>query len=306
MPATAQDYEQQYKQVEDLRKQAKGKSLSASQLEASESTFADQVMDKVRAHRAERGLSTLGQDYAGLTGQLATYAPARQERLGGEVDPMAIEQLNAQTRGNLLSTLQWIASAMGEQEGDIAEIIQSGANKLLAAAARKKAEAQAAEYEASSLLEMIKAKQAETQREFERGMLEKEFDEGVRQFNVRQASKGGSGGGGIASGLSSDYYEEVQGLTDAVYDSDLTPEQRQEYLARQTNLIAQKYGVPLSTVQSDAGYAQPTPTRTSATGTRGGYELAGAAERFSVPKQIRGAVGLTKDWLLKSGLIKKR
>ena len=190
MPTHTDDYTK----VEQARKKSASYAKSAGTLEAGAQTFGDDVMEQVRARRAERGISSLGRSEAETAGRLATYGPNIEQRMQG-VDPLSVDAVRGQERSDILTSLEWIANAMTEQEGTITDITDSGTNKIKAMAVMKQAEADAASEEANNLLEMIKAKQAESQREFERQMSEKRYTEGVRQFNVSQSKKGGAGGG---------------------------------------------------------------------------------------------------------------
>ena len=187
------NYQQDYDEIKAMQQKASSATLEAGVYAGGASTFEDQVMEGVRAHRAERGASNLTQDLGNVTGQLATYGPEARERMGDVVNPLEADVVTGRERGDLLSQLSTIASLMSEQEGTVQEVIGAGANKLLAAAEKKKAEAMQAESEANMLLQLIQTKQAEAQREAQRLTAEEELQLSKDKFEYDKTA--GSGGG---------------------------------------------------------------------------------------------------------------
>ena len=186
-------YQQDYDEIKALQQKASTASKEAGTYTSGATTFEDQVMQGVQAHRAERGASSLTEDIANVSGRLATYGPGIEERTSGIVDPLRVDALRAEERGNLLSQLTRLSRMSEKQEGTIEDVIGAGANKLLAAAEKKKAEAAQAESEANMLLKLIQTKQEEAQREAQRQMAEKEYDLAEQKFEYDKTTGGGGG-----------------------------------------------------------------------------------------------------------------
>jgi hypothetical protein len=190
MVATDADYEQ----IKALQNQAKGLTTQAGELKGGATTFESDVMEKVRAHRAQRGVGNLTQDIGNVTGRLASYRPEMEERLN-MVNPLQAEKLMGQQRGDILSQLTRLGLFQEQNEGTVQEIIGAGANKLLAQAQKLQAEAEAKQAEAQAMFQILQQKALEAQREFENQLSREEFEEKKRQFNITsQKGSGGSGG----------------------------------------------------------------------------------------------------------------
>lgn len=249
-------FEEDYKQIKTLQDRASGLSKESSELGAGVLTFEDEVMDGVRAHRAERGVTNLQQDYATTTGRLATGREEIVNRMGkANVDPLDVDRFTAQERGRLLETLAYLAQTMESEQGSVDKVVQAGANKLAAMAEQKRAEAEAAENEARQLLAILENKQMEAQREFERGMSEKEY-----QLSLQKANS--SGGGSDES--SNDYYEEIQSLRQYAFEALAEGGKKSEidsYVNNQIGIISRKYGKTPAQTKSDYGITPKAPAK---------------------------------------------
>ena len=211
-------YEEDYKAIETARKNAGGLLSTSGSLDASANTFRDEVMSSVRNARAERGISGLGQDYANVTKELATYGPNMEERMQG-VDPARVDALRARERGEVLGRLSSISTMMSEQTADIDEIIGAGTNRLKAMATLKKAEADKAKEDADVMMKMVQIKQEEDQRQFDRIMKQRELAISASRVSADNEAT-----------VPSDQYTYAAGVAGKKW-SELTPEQREALAA---------------------------------------------------------------------------
>lgn len=182
MPTTQSDYDQ----IEAARNKVSNLTTLAGNQTAGVATFRDEVMDRVRNARAERGMSTLSQDLGNATTQLALGRSQIRERTGDVVNPLQVDQIGERQRSFALGNLASISNTMGEREGTLEESIQSGANTLQASALRTKAQADAAQLELSSLMDVVRQKQQEAQQMIENAFNEKQLEEQKRQFNIQE------------------------------------------------------------------------------------------------------------------------
>ena len=185
MPA----FEEDYKAIEAARGKLSSLTETAGRQEAASYTFRDDVMDRVRQARAERGMTNLQNDLGQATTRLATGRAQIRERLGPTVNPLAVDSVTDQERGQALGTLATISDIMSQREGTIEDVIGAGKNKILAAATATKSQAEAAASELQGLLQLVQIKQAEAQRQIDNEMEVKKFNEGVRQYNEDSAYK---------------------------------------------------------------------------------------------------------------------
>jgi hypothetical protein len=184
MPATEKDYSQ----IEKYREQAASANQQAAGMEGTAFTLHDTIMSAVRADRTSRGVSKLATDTGNVMGQMVTDPNAIREgpnslSAGGLVDPFSVNALTSNARAQNLSTLGTVSRQGLENQGSLDEVINAGANQLRARAATLQAQAES---------ELSKADALE--KEWSRALQEKQFNEGVRQFNASEADKQGSGG----------------------------------------------------------------------------------------------------------------
>lgn len=199
MPSTADDYAK----IEEARNRVSNLTKQAGELDAGAYTFRDEVMKNVRDARAARGITNLQEDFGRATEQLATGRGQIVDRNKGELNPLTINQITDQQRGQALGTIAKISQYEAQNSGTIDEAIQAGGNVMQAQAAKIKAQADAAATELQNLMQVVQQKQAEAQAALENSFRDKQFNEGVRQYNQNyaldkiKASQSGSGGGGI-------------------------------------------------------------------------------------------------------------
>lgn len=162
MPVTQADLDS----VSTKRQQAQNLIRQSGDLTAGSNTFKDEVMAKVRENRASRGISNLTQDIADTRGQIIS-APADIRARTADVNPLQVDALTARQRGQTLSTLSAQNDFETSINSGIDEIIGAGANVLVSAAAKKKAEADAANQEANALMEQLQYKLQERKQAFD-------------------------------------------------------------------------------------------------------------------------------------------
>lgn len=151
MPTFAQDLEQ----VKSLRQKQTELNKSAGADTTYAATFGDGVWDKIRSARADRGVSMMQEGVGTTMGQLETDPALMRERMGADVNPLTQDVLTARARSQNLSTLGTLGQFEAETEGTLEGAIGAQTNQLIAKAAAKKAEAEAAKSEADSLIEQI-------------------------------------------------------------------------------------------------------------------------------------------------------
>lgn len=156
MPTSEMDYAT----IEAARKKQAQSTRDYGKLTASSKTFADDVMERVRQARAERGVSRLATQTGEVSGQLASEGPKIRERLA-DVNPLQTDVITGRQTAQTLSSLGTLAQVGQEREGSITDILGAGTNQILARAAEKKTEAEAANVEADALMEMLKYQQSE-------------------------------------------------------------------------------------------------------------------------------------------------
>jgi len=162
MPSYAEDL----KKIEGLRKSQSEATKAYGSLTSSAQTFGDEVMAKVRAARAERGTSMLASGMGEASSQLATE-PAKIRARTADVNPMSVDAITAQQRGQTLGTLATLGQLEAEQTGSMQDIIGAETNKILAQATAKKAESEAAAQEAQSVIEALQMKQTQQAQAFD-------------------------------------------------------------------------------------------------------------------------------------------
>ena len=177
MPTTPGDYAA----VEAARNKVSALTRDAGDTEAAAATFRDDVMGRVREARGARGITNLQQDFGRATERLAVGRSQIVDRNQGVLNPLAINQITDQERGQNLGTLAQISQYEDQNSGTIDSAVQAGANTMQAKATRIKAQADAAATELQSLMEVVKQKQMEAQTELENTFREKQFSESVRQ-----------------------------------------------------------------------------------------------------------------------------
>lgn len=192
-------YEDDYRAVEAARNKVSSLTQKAGQEEASAMTFRDEVMDRVRQARADRGMTTLQNDLGQATERLASGRTQIRTRLADNVNPIDVDQITNAERSQALGTLATIAEIMNAREGTIEDVVGAGKNRVLAETTKTKTMADAAGEELSNLMQVIQVKQQEAQRAIENEFSNKQFDEGKRQFGERMkldwAQLNKSGGG---------------------------------------------------------------------------------------------------------------
>jgi len=180
MPTTASDTQK----VQNMRNEAAAKNLKAAEYESTAFTLEDQIMSAVREDRVGRGVSQMAEDVGNTMGQMATDPADIRERGGDMINPLRVDALTARARGQNLDTLGTIATQADRNYGTLQEIIQAGANQLVARGRMSEAEAANITAEANSLTEKYAM-------DFE----ERKFQEQIRQFNETLAEKQRSGSG---------------------------------------------------------------------------------------------------------------
>ena len=162
MPATQEDY----KKIEEARKRQAQATREYGKLTGAAQTFADEVMSRVRKARAERGVSKLATEMGEVTSQLVTEGPKIRQRLA-DVNPLQTDVLTARQRAQTLGTLTTLSQLEKERAGTIEDIIGAGTNRLLAEAATRKAEAEAAANEVATMIDLIRLKEEQAKRAFD-------------------------------------------------------------------------------------------------------------------------------------------
>lgn len=193
MPTSVNDIQQ----VQDKRREAASLMGESNRLNSDATSFKDMVMADVRAARAERGLSLIGQDRANVTGQLASDPAGIRERTAN-VNPMAVDAITARSRAQNLNTLATISGVEQERSGQLNEIIQAGANQILASAQAKAAEAQQAQQEADALMETLKYNLDIRKQDFSEFMSLQDL--ALAQAKAAAGSGSGSGEGDLPEG----------------------------------------------------------------------------------------------------------
>jgi hypothetical protein len=139
-------------------------------------------MNAVREDRTARGVSKLATDTGNVMGQMVTDPNAiRGVQSEGLMDPFSVNALTSGARAQNLNTLGTVSTQLSQNQGSLEEVIQAGANQLYARAEQMKAKAAQATEMAASLQQ------------------DRDYNEGVRQFNVSQANKGAGEGAAGAS-----------------------------------------------------------------------------------------------------------
>jgi|SaaInlLV_10m_DNA_2_1039722.scaffolds.fasta_scaffold00542_8 hypothetical protein len=234
--------ESDIRKIEEQRKSAASTARGAGGFEATATSLHGNVMEAVRADRAQRGISTLAQDVGTTSGQLVSDPIGIKERAGDIVDPTSVDFLTSRQRAQNLGTLGTQATALTQQEGDLAGVIEAEANSLLAQAKRKRAEAESEAQQAQDALEMLKFQSDEEQRRIENELAE-------RRFSAQQADKTAPGTAEDSADFGSRYrtyltaLEETEGadipgfkedviaLSGAVRDGAMTVDEAMEQLA---------------------------------------------------------------------------
>ena len=183
MPAKIEDYNKLTSRYSDLTSEGTQLAGAATGLKAN-------VMQAVRADRAQRGVSQLAQDVGNTLGQIPTDTAGIRQRAGDVVNPMDVDVITARQRGQNLNILGTIAQQSEYEQGTLTDIISEQSSRIKAMAAAKLAEAEQAKYEASALMDQL------------------EYEEGIRQFNETLAEeqrqynnkKTGSGSADYAAG----------------------------------------------------------------------------------------------------------
>jgi len=153
-------YQEDYDKVKQLRQKQSDLNKQSGLYGADSSAFGSEVMNSVRAARADRGASMLAQGRGDVMGQMATDPADIRERTAN-VNPLSVDAITAQARGQNLRTLGTISAFEEDISGTIEGAIQGGTDRLLAAAATKKAEADSANAEAQTLIEQIQLRMEE-------------------------------------------------------------------------------------------------------------------------------------------------
>lgn len=162
MPATQEDYDK----VKALQEQAKTARASYGSLTSAAETFADRVMQGVRAARADRGMSQLATDI----GQTSEYLVARPDEIRARmqgVNPFDVIAATSKERALNLGQLAREAQFGQETQGTIGEAIEGGASTVRAMAQRALVEAEQKKQEASDLLAMLEFQEAQEKRAFD-------------------------------------------------------------------------------------------------------------------------------------------
>jgi len=185
MPTKPEDYSK----IKSYQDEAAKLTGQAGQYTAGSNVLGDKVMEAVRADRTSRGVSKLATDVGNVSGQMVTDPNAIREgpqSLSGQglVDPFSVNALTSGARAQNLKTLGTISTQESLNQGGIDEVIQAGANQLKARAATLLAEAEKATAAATSL-----------EQEYQRAFQEKQYQEGIRQFNETMAEKKSTGSG---------------------------------------------------------------------------------------------------------------
>lgn len=204
MPAQQEDYDK----IKALQEQAKSATARYGSLSSSAETFPGNVMDMVRASRAERGTSQLATDVGNTMGYLGTAGPEARARLA-DVNPLQTDVITARERGANLAQLGTEAQFGQEMQGTLAEAIEGGASTVRAMAQKSLVEAEQKKQEASDLLEMLMFKEQQEKQAFD----EWATKEGLRLEEARINKTTGGGG------LSASDMAEMDAMKNAAYGS---------------------------------------------------------------------------------------
>jgi len=161
--------------IEEMRQAAANKVSEAGALSGASSSFGDLVMNKVREGRAARGVDQLSKDMGTTTSELVTANPELRAR-NTDVNPLAVDALTAQQRGQTLGTLATTANIASQREVSLEDILNAGSNTLKTAAQVKLAEAESKKEEAESLFQMVKFQADQAQRAFENNLSIQKFN----------------------------------------------------------------------------------------------------------------------------------
>lgn len=151
MPTFAQDLET----IKSLRQKQTELNKSAGADTTYAATFGDKVWDRIRSARADRGVSMMQEGVGTTMGQLETDPALMRERMGADVNPLTVDALTARARAQNLNTLGTLSQFEADTTGTLEGAIGAQTNQLIAKAAAKKAEADAAKSEADTLIEQI-------------------------------------------------------------------------------------------------------------------------------------------------------
>jgi hypothetical protein len=176
--------------VEQMRKEAAARNKQASSYGASATTLSDTVMNAVREDRQQRGVSQMATDVGNVMGQMATEPQAIKGRAGDIMNPMDVDQFTAQARGQQLRTLGTLATKESENYGTLQEIIQAGANQLVARGQLEMAKAEELVAKAGALMQRLSFE--EEQKQFNQRFEEdkSQFDEQMDLSRQKEARVG--------------------------------------------------------------------------------------------------------------------
>jgi len=158
MPTGSEDLEK----VKELRKKVSEQTRESGSLTAKAQTLGDTVMSRVKSARAERGVDTMAQSIGDTTGQILS-APADLRARTANVNPLDVDALTARQSGQTLGTLAAQSQIQQDRGNTIEGILGAGTNQLLAAAAQKRSEAEAAKTESDSIIEMLRLQMDQAQ-----------------------------------------------------------------------------------------------------------------------------------------------
>jgi len=154
MPA----YNEDYQAIKEAQARAKAATSSAGQLTAGAGSFSSNVMDRVTAARAARGVDQLSIDLGNEIGALSSSGAEIRNRLM-EVNPLNVDKMLAADRGRIEGNIETLTNFQSGITGKVEDILKMGTDRLTAAAAIKKAEADQANEEVNQLLDIIARKQ---------------------------------------------------------------------------------------------------------------------------------------------------
>lgn len=185
MPATEENKAQV---AENLRKHAAETKSKAVGTESLAMGLGDMLMEEVRNDRASRGVSKLATDRGNVMGQLVSDPNAIREfgtTEGTRMDPLDVDYYTSDRRAENMQRLGTIAQQGIENQGTLDEVIQAGANQLMARAQQMRAQAEQDEAEAKALMEKLY---------YEADRADRAFDE---ELALEQLNRSGSGDGGM-------------------------------------------------------------------------------------------------------------
>lgn len=148
-------FEEDLAQVKALRAKQSQLNASAGADTTYAKTFGDGVWDKIRAARAERGITALQQGVGDTMGQLVSDNPAIRARMGADVNPLEVDAITAKQRAQNVNTLGTLSAFEEDTNNTLEGAIGAETNKLLARAAAKEAEAKVAKEESDAIIEQI-------------------------------------------------------------------------------------------------------------------------------------------------------